>query len=300
MRNAIWVLMFLFLSGCVNDNNSTEQSDTSDNQTEIENQSEAVEESEGNSKKSSKSKASQFIWDFSTPKTFVYSFEQSAKGENKSFRDKPAEKMSMSGIGKLLVKVKENNLADLSLAEIKMTMQIFNEDGSPGNVKSAVIPTKTVENMQPNGSLGASNYDVLFDILMPLPSKDLKKGQEYKVPIKMPFSPHGSAMYYASGFNTLKFVGFETIDNKKCAVLKGDIDVSKIENFTDLVGENKSSTTGKATYYFDINNHYYVGADIDLTMEVLVDGQNVVQQNAETYLYMKNINTYKIRLEKIM
>jgi hypothetical protein len=35
-------------------------------------------------------------------------------------------------------------------------------------------------------------------------------------------------------------------------------------------------------------------------MEVLVDGQNVVQQNAETYLYMKNINTYKIRLEKIM
>jgi hypothetical protein len=50
MRNAIWVLMFVFLSGCVNDNNSTEQSDTSDNQTEIENQSEAVEESEGNSK----------------------------------------------------------------------------------------------------------------------------------------------------------------------------------------------------------------------------------------------------------
>jgi hypothetical protein len=35
--------------------------------------------------------------------------------------------MSMTGIGKLLVKVKENNLADLSLAEINMTMQMLNE-----------------------------------------------------------------------------------------------------------------------------------------------------------------------------
>jgi hypothetical protein len=73
MRNVIYVLMFVFLSGCVNDNNSTEQSDTSDNQTEIENQSGAEEESEGNSNKSSKSKTSQLYGIFLLPKhSFIH------------------------------------------------------------------------------------------------------------------------------------------------------------------------------------------------------------------------------------
>jgi hypothetical protein len=160
------------------------------------------------------------------------------------------------------------------------------------------MPTKVVKDMTANSN-SSDDSEMLFHILMPLPKTNIKKGEIEQIPLKMPFNPHGSVLF-SRGFNTLKFVGFESVDGRNCAVLKGFIDISEIDQSDDLVGENVCSTVGSATYYFDLEKQFYVGADIQFTMEVVMDAQNSIPEEMETYMRMKNDNVYKIRLKEIL
>jgi hypothetical protein len=138
----------------------------------------------------------------------------------------------------------------------------------------------------------------MFKMLFPLPSEDLKEGEKDKVAMQMPFNANGSRLY-AKGFNTLEFSGFEKICDRECVVLSGIIDISEMDVPEELTGEYKNSTTGKATYYFDLEDKIYVGADINMTMDVLMDTESNDQNQRGMYMAMKSQNIFKIRLEKI-
>lgn len=243
-------------------------------------------------------KGSKFTWDFSKPQKLIYSYSQTVKHENKMRLDEPSDKTYMTAIGNLNIKVKENNLADLSLTNIEMKSVDFDFEGNPRDTMKQKIPPQVLQEMKPDGSFSDSNIDIMFKMLFPLPSKDLKEGEKDKVSIQMPFNANGSRLI-AKGFITLKFSGFETIQNRKCAVLIGKIDISDMTIPKELTGEYKNSTIGEAIYYFDLKDRIYVGANIDMTMEAFMDTESEDENNRGMYWEMKSQNIFKIRLERI-
>ena len=66
-----------------------------------------------------------------------------------------------------------------------------------------------------------------------------------------------------------------------------------------MKGEYECSTLGNATYYFDLENRYYVGADIKMVMNVMMDSETENEDDFGMFMKMKSDNIFKIRLEKI-
>ena len=254
----------------------------------------------GNSKSSETldSAESKFQWDFSKQRKFIYTFSQTVNGENKMDRDRPAVKIYMSGVGYLNVRVKENNLADLSLTDIEMKMVNYDQEGSPRDTITQEAPPNVVQDMKPNGSFGDPNTDILFDMLFPLPNKNLEKGDSEEIQMQMPFNANGSRLF-AKGQNTLTFKGYEEIEGRNCAVLNGVINISQLDIPEELNGKYGCSTTGNATYYFDLKNGIYVGSDIHMVMDVIGDSESKNEGDFGMYMKIKSDNVYKIRLEKI-
>lgn len=247
---------------------------------------------------SDSSKDSKFTWNFSKPKKLVYSYSQTVNNENKMSRNELADVSKMTAIGNLNIKIKENNLADLSLTDMEMNSVDFDSEGNPRDTMIQKAPPQVMQDMKPDGSFSSSDIDIMFKLLFPLPSKDLNNGETDKVEMQMPFNANGSRLI-AKGYNTLKFSGFETIQNRKCAVLIGTIDISDMKVPEELAGEYKNATKGKATYYFDLQDKLYVGADIDMTMEAFMDSESEDENNRGMYWEMKSQNIFRIRLERI-
>ncbi len=213
-------------------------------------------------------------------------------------KDRTANKSNIIGSGNLNVRVKQNNLADLSLTNLKMDMIMLDENGIAKDTMSNTTPVSVIQDMKPNGTFGTDNHNIIFDLIFPLPSKNLKIGEQDKIQMQMPFNANGSRLF-VKGFNTLEFVGMENFEEKKCAVLKSRIDISNLEIPEELNGIYKSSSIGNGTYYFDLKNQYFVGADIQLTMTVIMDTETDKDNNMGMYANMKSENEFKIRLEKI-
>lgn len=253
----------------------------------------------GCANQNNKSEQKTFVWDFSKKKNYIYSYSQTVASESKIGKDQPVNKSRIIGNGNLNVRVKENNLADLSLTNLKMDMIMFNENGIPEDTISNTAPASVIKDMKPNGTFEADNRNIIFDLVFPLPSKKLKVGEQDKIPMRMPFSVNGLSLFM-KGYHTLEFVGMENIDGKKCAVLKGKIDISNLEIPEGLNGTCKGSSIGNGKYYFDLENQYFVGADIQLTMATTMELEPQKDSNMGImYTSMKSENEFKIRLEKI-
>lgn len=189
----------------------------------------------------------------------------------------------MTEKGNLNVQVKPNNLADLSLTYLKLSMIMFNKDGTSRDTMTSNTPPTVAQDMNPKGKFNEPNLNSLFDIVFPLPSQELKVGQSDKIPMKIPFNAMG-AVLFSKGFNTLTFTGYETIEGRNCAILEGIIDVSKLEIPEEVDGKYKSATTGNAKYYFDIENRCYVGAEIRMIMDVMMDTKSESQDSSGIYM----------------
>ena len=239
-----------------------------------------------------------FVWDFSQPKKYIYTYWQEVDGTNSMDKDMPADKSKIIGNGYLNVRVKENNLADLSLTDLKMDITMYEDNGKVKDTMSNTAPASVIHDMKPNSTFGNNNHNFMFDLIFPLPSKKLKVGEKDKIPIEMPFNANGLRLS-VKGFNTLEFVGMEKFEGKEVAILKGDIDISNLEIPEELVGTYKSSSIGKGTYYFDLKNQYFVGADIQMTIKVLMDTETDEKNDMGMYADMQSDNKFKIRLEKI-
>ena len=240
---------------------------------------------------------SNFIWDFSSKKKFIYSYSQTVVVEMKTDKNRPARKSFMTGKGNLNVLVKENNLADLSITDLELS-SVYNDDESPSDTMTDIQPAMVVQDMQPDGSFSTENVDILFKILFPLPSSDIKIGESNELAMQLPFNANGSILM-SKGGNKLVFEGYETLEGRKCAVLKGTLDISDLEVPEELKGEYISKTTGSATYYFDIRDHCYVGADIQMLMEAKMDSEDKDESDFDMFMDMSSDNKFKIRLRKI-
>ena len=250
---------------------------------------------------SSASKGPLFEWNFSEQRKFIYTFEQDVVNEMGISIDSPKDKSKLRGDGLMTVRVKEDSLADLSLLDLKISMQTINEDGTESEPTTQNSPPIVVQDMSPAGKFKSANPNALFEMLIPLPKKDLKEGETYELPMQFPFNAGGSSLYI-KGHNSLTFSGYKTIRDRKCAVLNGVLDISKLDIPEELKGQYSGSVTGETTYYFDLENGFYVGADVLMVMDVFIDSTTKEDTEAGVYgdyLDAKNENTFKIRLKTI-
>ena len=98
----------------------------------------------------SKQTNEKFIWDFTNPKKYSYTFKQTAETISKlAQNDTPS--FSKSEINGLInVVVKKENTADFSLTDATTTFTTFNNDGKIKDTISQALPPSVIENIQPN------------------------------------------------------------------------------------------------------------------------------------------------------
>ena len=268
MKYSLYFFLFFVLAGCCNSNTGVADLESVD-----------------------------LKWDFSQKKRFVYSFSQTIDNSYIQTKNGAVEDSYTTATGNLNIEVTENNLANLSLTNIIMTVVIFNENGLPIDTMSSEMPTTTVEDMGTDGSFSSEDINVLFAVLLPLPKNEIELNKSEELPLEVPFNAGGS-LIVSKGFNTLTYTGIETFLNRKCAVITGEIQVSDMEMERELMGKYKNINSGKATYYFDIENKCYVGADVQFAMEMLMDTESV-DSTYGTYMDLKNDNVFEIRLDRI-
>ena len=241
---------------------------------------------------------STFEWDFSKQKKFIYSYSHIMTGENKMNKNSQASQRYMTEIGNLNVKVKENDLAELSFSDIEVKMISYDEIGNPKDTLFQNRPTNVIQGMKPDINFTNTGFDIILRMLLPLPEKSMEIGESVQVLMQMPFNANGSQLL-AKGQNTLTFTGFTEINGINCAVLEGQLDISNLEIPEELDGEYSCFTKGNATYYFNIEKGYYVGVDFQMITEFIIDTEEENNQRDGIYMDAKNESTFKIRLEKI-
>ncbi|MEO9531836.1 MAG: hypothetical protein ABJG68_13735 [Crocinitomicaceae bacterium] len=239
-----------------------------------------------------------FEWDFSSPKKFIYSYSQIIHGENQFEKNSPLDKVDMTSNGFLNITVKENQLADLSLTDMEVHMQTYDHDGTPNTPIDQKAPSTVIQEMNSKGKFKVESSDIIFDILFPLPPNDLKEGESCEIPLSMPFNANGSILS-VKGQHVLSFVGYEELNGYDCAVLEGELEISEIDKPSELIGKYENNTTAISKYYFSLEYGHYVGADVKLTINALMD--NTGDENAIFNFYMNSTseNIFEIRLLEI-
>lgn len=266
MNKILFGLSLLILTGCVN----------SDNKSEI----------------------AEFTLDFSKPKKYIYSFSQTSTSKTKWKKNDQFDKTKSVADGNLNIRIKENNLADLSVTDLETSLIIYDKKGKEIDTISNTAPVMVIQNMNQNGTFENNEHNFMFDLIFPLPTKNIKLGESDKIPMQIPFNVNGSKLFI-KGHNTLRYNGIETIDGKQCAVLIGEIDISKIEIPEELESTHKSSTTGNGTYYFDLANKYFVGSDIEVKMTTASEKKNEKSKNDISFGNTNSESKIEIRLIKI-
>lgn len=263
MRNLICGVLTLFIIGCNTNETKKEFKKTTE----------------------TKENNYDFIWDFNSKKEFLYSYKHISNVLTKMSENNPADKLSITANGILKVKVKENNLADMNLTDVTAEMTKFDTYGKLLDTKSKnSLDYGGITDMTSKGNFKNPNQIPLFDLFFPLPSKALRIGESDK-----------SSMDTENVYQ-LTFDGFKTIDNRKCAVLKGKIEMPNQKVPDLLKGVYENSNSGSGTYYFDLEKSHYIGADIEWSSKSIMLN-NKYEGSVEMYYERISSNEIKIRLE---
>ncbi|QXP58557.1 hypothetical protein [Olleya sp. HaHaR_3_96] len=231
-----------------------------------------------------KNKSENFEWNFNNNKNYTYSFSQKTTSENKMSKQEKSDNSYISGKGQIIITSKSENLADLSLIDLKVKMQNnFTKDTISQNQPDIII-----QDLKSDGTLISFKTNDFIRLLFPLPNKNLREGEKCDIPMHSPYNINGSIIN-SKGFNSLKLLNYEVINGHRCAVLVGDIDISKLDLPENLEGNYEFSQIGKGTYYFDIENGYYIKSKIKITVTSLAD-------NEDLYMSTKSTNEYEINL----
>ena len=240
---------------------------------------------------------SNFSWDFSENRTFLYSFSQNVKTDKKLEQDQDIIRNIINTSGDLTIKVAANQ-ASVSLSDSKMEIIEQWPDGSPKDTIRQEFQATIVEAMQADGSYEAKDVDLMFRLLLLLPQKILNVGDKDIVAISTPFTVNDVKLF-VEGTSILSFKKYDTFLDRKCAVLKGKIDISILEIPHNFIGKYRSLNQGNATYYFDLDNGYLLGADIDMQMSSFVDHKLKDMEDYDLYLDLKSQKSIELRLKNV-
>lgn len=239
-----------------------------------------------------------FVWDFEQPRKLVYSFSQHTESQQVFSKEEVAQLYILKSRGTLYVSVGETHTADVNIGNlIAETTIIDSVRGTRDTLKNQSNPL-SFPGMKADGSFSDMNSASMFKMLFPLPALGMKEGETDQLPMEAPLNANGSLMY-AKGFNTVTFTGYTDLDGHHCAVLEGKIDITELTPPEGLNGTFSLANLGEGTYYFDLENQYYVGCDVRMGTESLIDMGSGAGEASSLYLKSKTENTFSLRLLRI-
>ena len=264
-----------------------------------------------------------FRWDFSGKVVHTYAFAQESRlrfdtgplpegparmvdAEPAVSRgpDEPGEGMSATTKGVLLVKSQGDGTANLVLTDMKVSMKAhLVADEEPETMEQSMPPV-VVQGMKEDGSasFGNSSQDMLLRTLFPLPDKPLDVGETVDVPASIPFNAMGSPLP-VKGRIRITLTRYVKIEQRTCAQLDVDIDISDIKVPPELKGEYECAITGTSVFYFDVAERVFASGESAMLMrfradapmpEVQGSGQDAVDMPVREQMSMTTDNLIRI------
>jgi len=202
-----------------------------------------------------------FVWNFNSGNIYVYSFEQEMNSVDEWGGEiEYIDTSKVIGTGDLKVKSKGNNKADFVL-NLKLENEAFK------SLQFGIPPqTVVVPDMNANGQFESKrrNLDVLFDLIFPLPSKDLKIGESEKLDAEVPFNLMGSPLY-VKGYNELKYLKDTELNT---ALIKSKFIIDRLDVPKEIKGEFMCSFSGEAEVEFNYEKKYFKSSKVNLRIKM--------------------------------
>lgn len=189
-----------------------------------------------------------FCWDFPQSKVLSYTYEKNTNnntiiGLNS---EKPNKSNSSNALyGLLLIKSTGDNMADMVMTDLKMSLPtVFYDNGKTEN-KEITVPPIAFHGMKEDGAVNLGRQDQTLKFLFPLPNKSLKKGESVKMPNQYPFS----TMLYQldlTGYSVITLTRYVTIGKRICAEFDVLTDISEYKMPPQLEGSLECYLRGKS------------------------------------------------------
>jgi hypothetical protein len=214
-------------------------------------------------------------WDFSEPRICKYHSENelvNATYLDGLSADTDPLRQEISSHGPVLVKSKGDGQADLVLKSMKTKMKVHTGDNDPMEMEQT-MPSTVVQGMKEDGSADFSSVShyLLITVLFPLPDQEtLEVGESVEVPAQFPFNAMGS-MLQVKGHSRITLTRYVRINDRTCAELHVDMDISELDEPEELSGDYQCSARGKSIFYFDVGNRIFVSGWIALLTQFNID-----------------------------
>lgn len=91
----------------------------------------------------------------------------------------------------------------------------------------------------------------------------------------------------------MKYIRNETLEDRECAVFEANIDMSEMDLPDEIKGKRESSFVSKGTYWFDIQNRYFIKSEIETKDNMLMD------LNDDGYMSTESSSIIQIRFKGI-
>lgn len=211
-----------------------------------------------------------YRWDFSR-ENIVHTYDYRQEVMNKSDMGISEGQQDMVSQGSLLIKSQGDKTADLVLKDMKVKMTIDHGKGEPRTMEQQ-MPPMVVQGMKEDGSgsFADNSQNMFLKMLFPLPPKPIRIGESVDVPAQMPFNAMGSLLMI-KGRSRITLTQFVKIENRTCAQLDVDIDISNLKIPEELEGEYWASVKGSSVFYFDVDKNVFVSGTIAVMMQLGID-----------------------------
>ena len=218
-----------------------------------------------------------FRWDFSEKHNYIYDFklEMASKMVMDSMptrKDKPNPLESISAGGLLLIKSNGDGTADMVLKDLKMTTNMDTGEKKPPEKMDMIASPMVIQGMKEDGSgvQWDSSQKMLLQLLFPLPTKELKKGESVEVPVTMPFNAMGSPLK-VTGYSRITLTRYVKIGGQICAQLDVVTDISKLNVPSEIEGTYETYLKGPAVFYFDVKKRCFIRGAVSMVIHMKVD-----------------------------
>lgn len=209
-----------------------------------------------------------FLWNFTEIKDSRYSYEMTSIDEETFAKDTESQTIKTEIIGDLVVSSRGDRTAALLISNAEKTIFSHTDKGEWSPANPLALGESFVGELNQNSMFHEDRLDAIWNAYLPLPLDEITEGESYKLTMNLPVGIE--SFKYVNGFNTLTFKGYKTIQNRKCIVLEGNIDVAEVDDL-DFKGKYEHSMKGKGTYYFDAKEHIFVQADVEITVDRQVE-----------------------------
>ncbi len=226
-----------------------------------------------------------FVWDFNSEKNYIYSFKQEVISVNNWGKEsEDIDTSRVIGTGDLKVKSKGDNKADfvLILTIQNDAFKSFKDEMSP---QTMVIP-----DMDANGQFESQrrNSELIFDLILPLPSRDLEIGESENLDLEIPFNLMGSPLY-VKGHNKLKYLK-DTAPNT--ALIRSEFKVDKLDIPEEIQGEFGCSIVGESELEFNYKEKHFESSNVNVLMKMK-------SKTEDMEMSLENTSKYNIKFIKI-